>query len=339
MARALILKFSALGDVFMALPHIDALIAHHTGAAVWLLTTAPYADLFANHPTLRTAILDRNRWFAKTATWRRLVWIRRQRFSAVYDLQGNRTSRLLTRFSGAPVRVGTQPRRGYNFHPDIPYTQSTQQNVFDRLNETLTSAGLPPAAPGATLYPSEDDTRCVNRWRDLHHLKTKRYALLHAGSSSTWLSKRWSKERFQKLAGMIQETGIRVVWVGGDADRDLNRYLAQYAGIDATNQFSVLQLYLLGKNALFAVASDSGPMHILSAAGIPVYGFFGPTSWVRSHAVGQKARALFGDVDCSPCFSGSCPPERAHICLESIEPEAVFSTIQRHIGLGGGEAT
>ncbi len=33
-------------------------------------------------------------------------------------------------------------------------------------------------------------------------------------------------------------------------------------------------------------------MHILSGSGIPVFAFFGPTNWLRSHAVGQKENII-----------------------------------------------
>ena len=45
----------------------------------------------------------------------------------------------------------------------------------------------------------------------------------------------------------------------------------------------------LGTNfAKFAVTNDSGPMHILSSGNIPIFGIFGPSDWVRNHALGQE---------------------------------------------------
>ena len=63
-------------------------------------------------------------------------------------------------------------------------------------------------------------------------------------------------------------------------------------GIDATNVFTLPQLAILGQRARFAVTNDSGPMHVLSASGIPVFALFGPSNWRRNHALGQAARAL-----------------------------------------------
>jgi ADP-heptose:LPS heptosyltransferase len=325
---------SALGDVFMALPHVDVILNHHRKHRIWLLTSPLFAGLFLNRPRVQTAVLDRHRWLHINSTLCRIAWVRRQNFAAIYDLQGNRISRLIVRFSGCPKRVGTQPKRVYNFHPETPYTKATQQNVFDRLNETLAASGLPQATPGCKLYPSKRDDAHVFEWKRQNGIEDRNYALMHAGSSENWLSKRWPKDRFAELAVIVEKTGIRCIWIGSNADREVNGYLAQFAGIDATEQFSILQLYILGKAALFAVTNDSGPMHIFATTGIPVYGFFGPTSWIRSHAAGQKDRVFTRDVDCSPCFLSTCPTSKHHACFDGIDPETVFSKIRQDVNFG-----
>jgi len=331
--KILIIKMSALGDLFMALPHVDVILNHHEKDEIWLLTSPPYEVLFKHHPHMKVIILDRNEWFSSNSTLGRIRWVRKQRFSVIYDLQGNRTSRLLVRFSNAKMTVGTQPQSVYQYHPELPYTQDVQQNVFDRLNDTLIAAGLPGAKPGCTLYPSSEDIDRIARWKIQNRLDNRKFALMHAGSSDQWPSKRWPKDRYLELAKMIEDNDIRCVWLGSKEDEAVNRYLSQRVGIDATGQFSLLQLYLMGKTALFAVTNDSGPMHILATTGIPVFSFFGPTSWVRSHAAGQGRRAIFNDADCSPCFLGICPSERQHVCLNTVEPEAVFFKIKVEIGL------
>ncbi|MEW6674001.1 MAG: glycosyltransferase family 9 protein [Thermodesulfobacteriota bacterium] len=327
MKKILIIKMSALGDVLMALPQVESILSHHREDDVWLLTGPSFRELFVNHPRLKVVVLDRGRWLGAESTYGRVLWTRNQRFEGIYDLQGNRTSRLLVRFSRSPRRVGTQPLRIYHFHPKDCYRQDTLQHVFDRLNETIIAAGLAPAQPRSVLYPSADDIVRVANWRTEKGLAERSFALMHAGSSSDWPSKRWPAEYFLELARRLEASGRRCIWIGGDADREINGTLARKAGIDATGRFSILQLYELGRSAALAVTNDSGPMHILAASGVPVYGFFGPTNWIRSHAVGQSQRVLKYPVACSPCFLGRCPPAKGHACLRSIRPEDVYRKI------------
>jgi ADP-heptose:LPS heptosyltransferase len=76
------------------------------------------------------------------------------------------------------------------------------------------------------------------------------------------------------------------------------------------------------------LSNDSGPMHVLSLAGVPVYALFGPTDWRRSHALGQQDSVLCNPVECSPCHLPVCPPQRAHACLAGLAPGAVLARIE-----------
>ena len=327
MQKILIIKTSALGDIMIALPHIEAITEQHRDDQIWILTGPQYAELFRNDPALHVSVLDRRKKFAGNSTWARAAWIRKQQFTCIYDLQGNRTSRLLVRLSGAPKRVGTQPRSIYTHHPPDLYTRESGRNVFDRLNETLCSGGLFPATPGCVLHLADNDRRAVRSWKTGAGLSPVPYILLHGSGSREWPSKRWPEDHYARLAAMLETTGIRCVWVGGPEERGLNQRLARRCGIDATGLFTPLQLCLLGQGAVCAITNDSGPMHILSTANIPVFSFFGPTDWRRSHGAGQAGRILTRKVSCSPCFSRVCHANRNHACLDTVSPEEVFKRV------------
>jgi lipopolysaccharide heptosyltransferase I len=330
--KILIIKMSALGDVLMALPHVDAILSHHPDDNVYIITSPPFRELFIHHPRLNVVLLDRKKKIGRENTYTRVLWVRRQGFNSVYDLQGNRISRLIVRFSQASRRVGTQPRNIYNFHPKQPYVKDTQQNVFARLNETIVSAGLLPAATRPELYVSEEDRVSLLKWQTAKGIKDGWFALMHAGSSPGWSSKQWPEKYFVELAQKIETLGIMCIWIGSNDDRQINDNLAKSVGLNVTGELSIMQLYQLGKGAIFAVTNDSGPMHILAASGLPVYSFFGPTNWIRSHALGQSERVFKSDCECSPCFLGQCPPHKDHECLDTIKPEGVFQKIRIDIG-------
>lgn len=334
MKKILIIKMSALGDLFMALPQIDAIIAQHPGDEMWIMTSPPFREIFSDHPLLKTVILDRNKKFGTESRMGRILWVRREKFDEVYDLQGNKTSRLLTLFSAAPRRIGSQPMKIYTHSPTAPYTSESRYNVFKRLNEILVSAGLKPASENCTVYPPDTYVRKVEEWKKAHGLCSRKYVVFHAGSSSEWATKRWPEEYFREVALLFENQGYRSVWTGGPDESGINRRLAEKVGIDASGQLGFLELFVLGRDAEFAITNDSGPMHILAASGIPVFSFFGPTSWVRSHAVGQRNRVLTRGLDCSPCFLKKCPPERDHACMREISPEYVCARIHEDLHEG-----
>lgn len=319
--RTLIIKTGALGDVVLCTPQIERILEHH-GGDVWLLTSPPFVPLFAGHPRLRVQAFPRQ---GVRAMWDVLRWVRAQRFVTVYDLQGNDRTRALTLLSGARTRVGIAPRWIYTHSPA---RDDIREHVFPRLNRLIESAGLPAAEPRPRLWPAATERQAVQDRLAADGLKDGAFALLHAGSSARWPSKRWEAEYFIALARAIEAAGIVVLWIGGPDEAELNRDLSAQAGRDMTGKFSIPGLSELARHARFAVVNDSGPMHLLSAAGIPVYAFFGPTDWRRHHAIGQGERVFVHPVECSPCYLGECPPERRHVCLAGIVPERVLGRLR-----------
>lgn len=318
--RTLIIKMGALGDVVLCTPQIERILEHHPGET-WLLTAPTFAPLFAGHPRLRVAAFPRQ---GAGAMWNTLRWMRARRFATVYDLQGSDRSRALTLLSGARRRVGIAPRWVYTHsprHDDI------REHVFPRLNRLIESAGLPAAQPRPRVWPTAEECRIVAERMAAARLPAQGFALLHAGSSARWPSKRWAPEHFVALAHGMEAAGVVPVWIGGADEAELNRTLAAQVGRDLTGAVSLPGLSELARHARFAVVNDSGPMHLLSAAGIPVYAFFGPTDWRRHHAVGQAERVLIHPVECSPCYLGECPPARRHVCLAKIAPERILQRL------------
>ncbi len=318
--RTLIIKTGALGDVVLCTPQIERILGHH-GGEVWLLTSPPFAPLFTGHRRLRVAAYPRK---GLRAMWATLGWLRAQRFSTIYDLQGNDRSRALSLLSGAPKRVGIAPRWVYTHSPE---RDDIREHVFPRLNRLLASAGVPAAEARPQIWPAPSERAVVDDWLAAEGLVGTPIALLHAGSSAQWTSKRWEVKHFISVARAIEAAGIRVLWLGAHDEIHINHVLASQVGRDTAGVFSIAGLAELARHARFALVGDSGPMHVLSTAGIPVYAFFGPTDWRRHHAIGQQDRVFVHAVECSPCYLGDCPPARRHVCLAEITPETVLARL------------
>lgn len=317
----LIIKLGALGDVLLATPHMRRIVEAHPDARATLLTAPPYAPLLQGQDGLEVVAFPRRGF---VAMWRLLGWLRRQRFAVVYDLQGSLRSRIMTRLSGARRRIGRRPDPAYTHAPP---QAANGTHAFQELNALLESAGIGRAQPCAWLPQLAQDAGRVDAWLQGHAARDARLVLLHAGASAHWPSKRWPAAAFARLAQALEARGFTVIWVGGPAERAVNRRLAGQAGIDATDAFGFTELLALGRRARFAVVNDSGPMHLLAAAALPVYAFFGPTDWRCSHALGQEGRILRHAVNCSPCFLRECPPAREQRCLREITPDSVLARL------------
>jgi ADP-heptose:LPS heptosyltransferase len=317
----LVIKLGALGDVALSLPHIMKLAEAHANDRVTLLTAPAYAELAAGLP-LQVVSFDRKGFVEML---RLLRWLLGQQFDAVYDLQGSLRSRVMTQLTQAEKRVGGRAGIAYTH---TPATAPGDAHAFERLNAVLLAGRVEAASHQSSLPVSPAAVERVAGWLQQQGLAGEKLVPIHAGSSRDWLSKRWPEAYFRSLAGALEERGLKIVWIGSQDERSLNARLAAHAGVDATAVFGLAELMALAAQAVFAVSNDSGPMHVLSAAGLPVYAFFGPTDWRRSHAVGQAERVLFKPLPCSPCHLPECPPQRGHACMQGITPAALVKRLQ-----------
>ena len=285
MSRILILKFGALGDVVMATSLIKQIQLHHAHDEIWLLTAPVYVDIFKNWEGLHVIAFGRKGLPAMLNT---IIWIIRTGFARSYDLQSNDRSAILCALSGIPERVGNHPRFPYNLHPPDKYTG--QCHIYERMLEVLRAAGISSVYNPPELPLAEEEKEFVMAWLGKRQLLSSPFVIIHPGASRLHPEKRWP--HFLALARALNDSGYAIVWAGADSEQEMNRQFAGQVGFDASNIFSINMLAALGRHARFAVTNDSGPMHVLSCSGIPVYAFFGPTSWRRNHAIGQKDNVL-----------------------------------------------
>lgn len=317
----LIIKLGALGDVVLSVPQLLRLVKAHAGDRITLLTAPAHVEVVADLP-LQVVAFQRKGFVEMLRVVR---WLLGQHFDVVYDLQGSLRSRVMTLLTQAGKRVGRNPGIAYTHTPP---SMSDSVHAFDRLNDLLEAGGVAAASPALQLPVSATVTSRVAGWLQQQGLDSRRLVPVHAGSSRQWPAKRWDEAHYQALATILAARGFVVIWIGGEDERALNSRLACHAGVDATGAFSFAELRALAGHAAFAVTNDSGPMHVLSAAGLPVYAFFGPTDWQRSHALGQGSRVLINTVPCSPCQLPVCPPHHQHACLRGITPEAVLARLE-----------
>ena len=277
--KILIIKLGALGDVIISTSIINQIIKHHKDDEIFVLTTPAFTDLFAHFKKAKVCAFDRKGLFNAIRTIR---WIRKQRFSCIYDLQSNDRTSLYCALSGSSDRAGNHPRYPYTKYPAKTY--HGECHSFERLNQIIKSANIAPAEPLPYLPVSAPVRNKVSIWMRSHKLTKNSFAIFHAGSSPSHTKKRWPY--FQELALKIHKT-LDIIWVGANDDVELNIELSNTVGINATNYFDIHGLVELGKHARFAVTNDSAPMHILSCSQIPIFGLFGPTYPRRTHALGQ----------------------------------------------------
>ncbi|MCK6452199.1 MAG: glycosyltransferase family 9 protein [Alphaproteobacteria bacterium] len=259
--RILVIKLGALGDFIQALGPCAAIRRHHAHAEITLLTTEPYAALARQSRLFdRVEVVDRLKWW-RIGAWARLRrWLRGRHFRRVYDLQtGDRSS-----FLYHLMMPGRRPEwSGIATGCSHPHANPRRDlmHTIDRQREQLRMAGID-EVPSADLSFLEAD---VERF----HLPA-RFALIVPGGSAKRPAKRWPEERYAALARDLKARGIAPVVLGGPDEKELAQRLVRDAGaVDLAGRTSFADIAALARRAAVAIGNDTGPMHVIAAAGAP----------------------------------------------------------------------
>lgn len=266
--RILVIKLGALGDFVQAMGPAAAIRRHHRGDEITLLTTVPFAELARAAPYFDRVLIDERPRFFDLGGWRRLARLLRQgRFERVYDLQTSDRSSFYHLLMGRPDWSGIA--RGASLRHASP--QRDRMHTIDRQADQLRIAGISEVPPPDLSWAARDVAAL-----DL----PERLLLLVPGGSAHRPQKRWPVERFAALAEFAARRGVTPVVLGGAQEQHLGRFIAEScaAARDLTGRTGLGELVGLGQRALHAVGNDTGPMHVLVAAGAPATVLFSAAS-------------------------------------------------------------
>jgi ADP-heptose:LPS heptosyltransferase len=263
----LIIKLGALGNIILSLNAFAAIRAHHAGAKISLLTTAPYAEWLSQAPWFDDILIDtRPRWWNIPDLHRLRLMLKQPGFARVYDLQtSSRSSYYFQMFprGAKPEWSGIAPGCS---HPDRDLNRDRMHDN-DRQTAQLMQAGI-------SVIPPADLSWCtgsIGRF-DL----PRNFVVLVPGSAPHRPVKRWPAPRYQALALALRARGLTPIVIGSSAETPIARQIP--AALDLTGQTDFGDLADLARAARFAVGNDTGPMHLLATAGCPAVVLFSQDS-------------------------------------------------------------
>ena len=255
----LVIKLSALGDFVQALGPFAAIRAHHKEARIILLTTRPFAEFASTSPYFDDVWIDTRPkpWdVAGIMGLRKLL--RGVKFSMVYDLQTSDRSSSYFHLMGDPPWSGIA--RGCS-HPHANPDRDHLHTV-DRQAEQLEFAGVPtPPAPDLSWVTAD-----VARF----HLP-ERFVLFVPGGAPHRPEKQWPAARYIELADRLAKRKISSVVLGTAQDAQQIDAIIDGASsaMSLADQTTLADIAVIARRAYAAIGNDTGPMHLVAAAGCP----------------------------------------------------------------------
>ena len=338
--RILLTRMRFIGDIVLTTPLIrsvraacpDAWIAYMGERnAVSLLEANPFLDEIIPYDYARPALLEQVRVG---------VLLYRKRFDLVVDFFGNPRSALLTRASGARVRVGPDRRERGRLYTIRVADDGRRKSAIEFHNQYIAAAGISPVASKTELFLTEEERRDAAsylRWvcgEGKAPDPARPTIGIHPGA--TWPAKKWLPERFAELADTVRaKLGAHVIITAGPGDAGT----VSAVGARAVSAPSILPVLPLRQLAAVIsccsvfVSNDAGPMHIAAALGVPTVGLFGPgedSIWFP-YDPSAGHTPLRKDVPCHPCHLDFCNREGDGYmeCMKLLAVADVVAAVER----------
>jgi heptosyltransferase-3 len=264
--RILAIRAGALGDTILALPSVAALRR--------IVGPSGEVDFVGREPAMRLAL--------GPALASLVHSIDRPPFRALFQesMDDSESISFLKRFALVVAWANLPLLEEKLRKISIPLLRSDPRppagvHASDHLYAALSPLGVEgPAPPPEIALDSESRLRARD-FLNRHGLSPGDFVALHPSSGSP--GKNWPPERFLELAGRFSRERCALLWVEGEADREIVAALERGVAAPVARNLPLPVLASLLALSRGFVGNDSGVTHLAAAIGIPTIALFGPT--------------------------------------------------------------
>ena len=333
MAKILIVRLGAMGDILHALPAVTAIRAALPDATIgWVIEEKWTELLAAQGQTCQPDSVCKQRpvvnilHTVNTRGWRSSFYqrktaaealgsvraVRSMHYDLAIDFQGNVKSALPGFFSGAKARAGF-------INPRESAARLFYSSKFARMGEHVIEQnkglaeqalkkhlGVPELSLPAPQLPYD---AAAEAWAEVEIKRIGFPGFVIVNPGAGWGAKQWPVERYGEVAKALGVHGLKTLVNSGPGEEALAQQLIHASGGNAfAIRCTVGQLIALTRRARLFIGGDTGPLHLAAALNIPVVGIFGPTDPARTGPFGTRAVPL-RHPDSQTTFSHHRDPE------------------------------
>ena len=325
-----------IGDVVLSTALLNALRANFREATITLLAKSHARQLLEHSGLVDEIITFDFPWTGFTGKFTPAKYvpgefqdlIRRLRvrdFDVSLDARRDIRSNVITYLAGARRRIGYDFGGGAHLLTDVlPSGTQSDHKVSDwlallrPLGVELSDHFVP------SLSVSEAEKEVARKAIGAQGFSTERPVVgVHPGASQA--VRHWDARKFESVIDrLVDEQNVQVVLFeakeGDSAEIVPRSTVPRICGDLRKFMALVTQCDLL-------LCSDSGPMHIANALGVPVTALFGPQRREWYGPLGNHDNVVQVDeMPCRPCFD-ACIFATPH-CMEGITVDAVVSAVE-----------
>ncbi|HIJ86710.1 MAG TPA: glycosyltransferase family 9 protein [Desulfuromonadales bacterium] len=317
----LLIRPGGIGDALLLAPAIRTLNINYPRAQITVLAERRNAGAFSLIPGVAEVFCyDRPR---------ELFQALQSRYDIVIDTeQWHRLSAVVARLVSAQVKIGfdTNERRRMFTHV-ISYSHDDYEAVsFAHLVEPL-GIGAGGGALGVSFL-SIPDAASAKTDILLASLSDEFFITLFPGASIT--ERQWGADRFQRVAEILTDFGIKTVVVGGNEDQHQGEVIVGNGpGRNLAGMTSLSETAAIIKKSAMLLSADSGVLHLAVGLGVPTVSLFGSGRVKKWAPEGEYHHVINKELPCSPCtIFGNTPacPDSVR-CMRNITVDEVVNAV------------
>lgn len=329
------MKTSSLGDIIQSFPVADYLHRRFPHIAIDWAVSQEYVSLVSSHPFIRNAVaVDFRSWRGAAFSLKRL---RQNGYNAVFDLQGNCKSGIVTWAANAPWKVG-YALFSVREWPNVLFTNcrfsvSRKQNIrsfYLQLVQQFFQDANPYPISGSLLRLEKEHDAILSEILAQPELNRKMKIMVCPGSK--WINKKLPIETWRSfLLKISQQWDAAFILIWGSEAEKRECELIQQALHERSILVGRLEIAcwqnLMAKMDL-VLAVDSSALHLCGTGKTPSFSIFGPTSSQVFLPLGEQHAAIQGPCPYGKHFSKQCSRLRTcptGACIRNLNSDAIFS--------------
>ena len=331
-SRILIVRTDRLGDVLLSTPVVRALRQRFPQSYISMLVSAYTKGVLEGNPDL-DEIITFDKDVRDKGFWAMLKFIgllKKKKFDLAIVLHPTTRMHWLVFLAGIAKRLGYDRKFGFLLTDRIAHTkQQGQKHESEYALDLVRYLGIFPQDKSLYMPIKQESEKWVEDiFCQAQIKKSDKLLVIHPAASC--VSRIWPGERYAQVADwLVQKYNFKVVIVSAPNDALKAQMVIKNMHspvLDLSGKTSISQLAsLLNRSQLF-ISTDSGPMHVACALGVPVITIFGRSqaglSPQRWGPLGVKSRVLHKTVGCTVCLAHNCQKDFA--CLKATTVEDVL---------------
>lgn len=334
----LAVRLRQLGDVLASLEVLRAIKAYRPERRVAVVVNAPYAPLLTHEPYIDRVLVPPVRG---TMAWLKfLAEIRALGASAAIDLHGSARAALITRVSGAPVRVGfdvrgrrraytvVEARGEFRDGRRVPHNPITWGTRLARHVGCAEPAARPPAIRAGDAL--RDVVAARLRAAGVSDAAVSARGVVGLNPGRAVVTKYWAPSRFIDVARELRRVGRDVVVFWGPGEEGVARDIADASRAVCAPALTLVEMCAALYHCAALITIDSGLKHLAVCMRTPTVTVFGSTDPREWHMGDERDIALWKGLSCAPCRRLDCP--LGVPCMD-IEAGDVIDAVNRVPGM------